>query len=88
MKQEFILWDEEELSGRAHTYRTWPASDIKGVYDRFDELLNYVKKSTAPIGLSDEEIMELAEYHGINDWLYETSVTDFARAILKKASEK
>ena len=43
---------------------------------------------TAPRELSDEEIMELAEYHGINDWLYETSVTDFARAILKKASEK
>jgi tRNA(Ile)-lysidine synthase TilS/MesJ len=38
--------------------------------------------------LSDDEIMELAEYHGINDWLYETSVTDFARAILKRASEK
>jgi hypothetical protein len=42
---------------------------------------------TAPRELSDDEIMELAEYHGINDWLYETSVTDFARAILKKASE-
>jgi hypothetical protein len=41
-----------------------------------------------PRELSDEEIMELAEYHGINDWLYETSVTDFAKAILKKASEK
>jgi hypothetical protein len=43
---------------------------------------------TAPRELSDDEIMELAEYHGINDWLYETSVTDFARAILKKASEE
>ena len=38
--------------------------------------------------LSDEEIYKLAEYHGLNDWLYETSVPDFARAILKKASEK
>ena len=38
--------------------------------------------------LTDEEIYQLAEYHGINDWLYETSVTDFAKAILKKASEK
>jgi hypothetical protein len=43
---------------------------------------------TAPRELSDEEIYKLAEYHGINDWLYETSVTDFARAILKKASER
>jgi hypothetical protein len=31
--------------------------------------------------LSDDEIEQLREYHGINDWLYETSVTDFARAI-------
>jgi hypothetical protein len=38
--------------------------------------------------LSDEEIYKLAEYHGLNDWLYETSVPDFAKAILKKASEK
>jgi hypothetical protein len=42
----------------------------------------------APKELSDEEIYKLAEYHGLNDWLYETSVPDFARAILKKASEK
>jgi hypothetical protein len=44
--------------------------------------------NTASRELSDEEIMKLAEYHGINDWLYETSVTDFAREILKKANEK
>jgi hypothetical protein len=50
--------------------------------------LFYIPLYTAPKELSDDEIMELAEYHGINDWLYETSVTDFARAILKKASEK
>ena len=35
----------------------------------------------APKPLSDEEIEKLREYHGINDWLYETSVIDFARAI-------
>jgi hypothetical protein len=50
--------------------------------------LFYIPLYTAPKELSDDEIMELAEYHGINDWLYETSVTDFARAILKKASEE
>jgi hypothetical protein len=38
--------------------------------------------------LTDEEIEELREYHGINDWLYETSITDFAKAILRKAQEK
>ena len=34
--------------------------------------------------LTDEEIEKLREYHGINDWLYETSVIDFARAIEAK----
>jgi hypothetical protein len=37
--------------------------------------------------LTDEEIQELAEYHGI-DSLYETGRLDFARAILKKAQKK
>ncbi len=37
--------------------------------------------------LTDEEIQELAEYHGI-DSLYETGRLDFARAILRKAQEK
>ena len=55
--------------------------------DAYDEG-SLVPLYTAPRELSDEEIMKLAEYHGINDWLYETSVTDFAKAILKKASEK
>ena len=36
--------------------------------------------------LTDEEIDELAEYHGI-DSLYETGRLDFARAILRKAQE-
>jgi hypothetical protein len=36
--------------------------------------------------LTDEEIEELAEYHGI-DSLYETGRVDFARAILRKAQE-
>ena len=37
--------------------------------------------------LTDEEIDELAEYHGI-DSLYETGRLDFAKAILRKAQEK
>jgi hypothetical protein len=36
--------------------------------------------------LTDEEIHEIAEYHGI-DSLYETGRLDFARAILRKAQE-
>ncbi len=34
-----------------------------------------------PKPMSEEEIENLREYHGINEWLYETSVIDFARAI-------
>jgi hypothetical protein len=37
--------------------------------------------------LTDAEIQELAEYHGI-DSLYESGRLDFARAILRKAQEK
>ena len=51
---------------------------INGVFDYYcDE--NIRSKQTKP--LSDKEIEKLREYHGINDWLYETSVIDFARAI-------
>ena len=81
-----VAWDEEQFSGIAHTYRTWPASDIKGVYDRFDELLNYVKKSTAPRELSDDEILAVAV--GELDCVDEEHIKRFARAILKKANEK
>lgn len=36
---------------------------------------------TKPI--SYEEIENLREYHGINDWMYETSIVDFVRAVEK-----
>ena len=43
-------------------------------------IMGFINKGkTKP--LSDEEIEKLREYHGINDWLYETSIIDFARAI-------
>jgi hypothetical protein len=47
-----------------------------------DRLLN-----TKTYPLTDEEIHEIAEYHGI-DSLYETGRLDFAKAILRKAQEK
>ena len=62
--------------------------DKNGVPSSVQSELYNIPLYTAPRELSDEEIEQLREYHGINDWLYETSVTDFARAILKKASEK
>ena len=48
----------------------------------------YIPLYTHPVKeLTDEEIEELAEYHGI-DSLYETGRLDFAKAILRKAQEK
>lgn len=33
--------------------------------------------------LRQEKIERLREYHGINDWMYETSVVDFVRDVEK-----
>ena len=65
-------------------------SNGKEFYVQKNYCPNFIPLYTTPQikELSDEEIYKLAEYHGLNDWLYETSVPDFARAILKKASEK
>jgi hypothetical protein len=43
--------------------------------------LDPAKMIWKPKPLTEEEIENLREYHGINEWLYETSVIDFARAI-------
>ena len=64
------------------------ADRIAELSKNVDELEEELLKTPQIKELSDEEIYKLAEYHGLNDWLYETSVPDFARAILKKASEK
>jgi archaellum component FlaC len=64
------------------------ADRIAELSKNIDELKEELLKAPQIKELSDEEIYKLAEYHGLNDWLYETSVPDFARAILKKASEK
>ena len=64
------------------------ADRIAELSKNVDELEEELLKAPQIKELSDEEIYKLAEYHGLNDWLYETSVPDFARAILKKASEK
>ena len=78
-----VAWMVEGYDGIGSHIRTVVSSKPKP-----DSWVSITPLYTAPRELSDDEIMELAEYHGINDWLYETSVTDFARAILKKASEK
>jgi hypothetical protein len=78
-----IAWMVEGYDGIGSHIRTVVSSKPK-----HDSWVSITPLYTAPRELSDYEIMELAEYHGINDWLYETSVTDFAKAILKKASEE
>jgi hypothetical protein len=59
----------------------------------YDMVVSAVKVSkkdiplyTHPADLTDEEIEELSEEHLDMDW--QTGVIDFARAILRKASEK
>ena len=64
--------------------------DVTRSKDYFVEMgfTDLIPHYTHPVKeLTDEEIQELAEYHGI-DSLYETGRLDFAKAILKKASEK
>ena len=56
----------------------------KGLAESDNSWKNVTPVYTHPADLTDEEIDELAEYHGI-DSLYETGRLDFARAILRKA---
>lgn len=65
----------DELQDLHGLYCEDAANMLRQQADRIAEL----EKQTKP--LSDDEIEQLREYHGINDWLYETSVIDFARAI-------
>ena len=57
----------------------WMSPD--GKLSQTEGKLFHIPLYIAPKPLSDKEIEKLREYHGINDWLYETSVIDFARAI-------
>jgi len=61
----------------------WDGKTTHHLNVSLDTPLHYNESKT----LTDEEIQELAEYHGI-DSLYETGRLDFAKAILRKAQEK
>lgn len=77
-------------------YCAWLGKDDEPVWEQYEECHpaskewdNFPDKIiplyTYPVKeLTDEEIDELAEYHGI-DSLYESGRLDFARAILRKA---
>jgi hypothetical protein len=60
----------------------------KAYADQYFKDHNLEKRYTAPRELSDEEIMQLQAKYGIDSCLTKDSVKEFARAILKKASEK
>ena len=90
--KEPLDWNEEEFNHIAYSYRSWLASDPKGVSDRYEELINYVQSITQPANLTDEEIMFISET--FEDRVVNTKqqwsacILDFARAILRKASDK
>jgi hypothetical protein len=78
MKQEPVAWRSFDAKWkRWYLYQVKPADNAEPLY-------------TAPRELSDEEIMEASEPFWKCDAFNEVSFDDigFARAILKKASEK
>ena len=86
MNNEPVAWNEEEFNHIAYSYRSWLASDPKGVADRYQELVNYVQSIAHPAKtLTDEEIKEVWMNRPVNT---AEGVIHFARAILRKAQEK
>ena len=79
MKQEPVAWMYEVND----TFILFSAN--KPPEDAYDEG-SLVPLYTAPRELSDEEIMKECNWKYIDT--YEDALIDFARAILKKASEK
>ena len=68
-----VAWRSQSPDGYWSVYQS-PVEGAEPLYTGFKQL-------------TDEEIEELAEYHGI-DSLYETGRLDFAKEILRKAQEK
>jgi hypothetical protein len=72
----------EQYVDKTKNNRQDKVSSLINLTGQYKDMLSHPAKT-----LTDEEIEELAEYHGI-DSLYETGRLDFARAILRKAQEK
>ena len=87
MKQEPVAWaDEYNILMEVTDFEfQFPAFSIKPKEDG-----DWIPLYTAPRELSDEEILNIAELFWECDAFNEVSFDDigFARAILKKASEK
>jgi len=84
MSNEPVAWNEEEFNHIAYSYRSWLASDPKGVSERYQELVNYVQSITHPAKtLTNEEILQVRKDL---DWETDEWI-DFARAILRKTQE-
>jgi hypothetical protein len=81
MNNEPVAWIDEETGCFVYSQYDYEDLDEHGKDGLIPLYTHPVKE------LTDEEIQELAEYHGI-DSLYETGRLDFARAILRKAQEK
>ena len=75
MNNEPVAWINEEMQ----------VMFLQDLADAYPEL--WKPLYTHPVKeLTDEEIEQIADDH--IDWVYETGFIDFARAILRKASEK
>ena len=42
-KREWVADDDEEFNAIAYRYRSWPSDDLKGVVERYGELVKYVQ---------------------------------------------
>ena len=97
MNNEPVAWNEEEFNHIAYSYRSWLASDPKGVSERYQELVNYVQSVAHPaktLTISDKDILKIihdkfTKFGFEADYIVEDiELIEFARAILRKAQEK
>ena len=90
-----LAWTNAELKNSGDIYKTVPlyttprelVDEIEALKHDNEELLKSLTAERTPIELSDEEIANLWLEYGYGQPL-SNSTFDFARAILKKASEK
>jgi len=97
MKQEPVAyWDGKHFASKEKSALAdiplYTRSDVGDYYEGWEEGYQACKKDTAPRELSDEEILEYSDYFSLDmGATYEftdSGLVKFARAILKKASEK
>ena len=86
MNNEPVAWNEEEFNAIAYSYRSWLASDPKGVSERYEELVNYVQSIAHPV----KELPTKEDEYWLMVEVLRAKVKEQQAeiAILRKASEK